>query len=306
MSHDAPYHTLARKLINGSEKKKYDPFNRVDYQEKLNGDRWQFPEKLLSLYGTSVYGDLNDEQKWRLALLEAINFFSVNIHGEQALVSAMEPRLYRDKRAGEDPVSSKYMQRFIHEENSHTYMLAEYCLRYHGSVFPDRAFAVEQPKLAPETDDLLYYGRIYILESYLGFINQIAMKTPDLDRTAAEVHECHLIDEARHKAWDKAMVEENLRRAKSKKLHEELRVVTGLLATYQEYIYQSSCNPKVYRMLGLENGLGLRSEVIGSDRRKKLLRPWSDGLSKYYDKIGLGEYFKRGSDARPEVAESVD
>ena len=27
----------------------------------------------------------SDEQKWRLSLLEAVNFFSVNIHGEQAL-----------------------------------------------------------------------------------------------------------------------------------------------------------------------------------------------------------------------------
>ena len=195
MSYNTSYHVMAKKLINGSDKKKYDPFNRVDYQETLSGDRWQFPEEFLSLYDSPIYGDLNDEQKWRLSLLEAVNFFSVNIHGEQALVAAMEPRLYRDKRAGEDPVSSQYMQRFIHEENSHTYMLAEYCLRYHGSVFPDRAFAVEQAKFAPETEDLLYWGRIYILESYLGFINQKAKNDSDMDSTARQVHMFHFIDE---------------------------------------------------------------------------------------------------------------
>ncbi len=287
MPQSTSFQAVARRLINGSEKKKFDPFNRVNYQESLDGDRWQFPEEFLSLFDQPIYNDLTDEQKWRLSLLEAVNFFSVNIHGEQALVSAMEPRLYRDKRAGEDPVSSKYMQRFIHEENSHTYMLAEYCLRYHGSVLPDRAFAVEHPKLTPELDDLLYWGRIYILESYLGFINQIAMKNPDLDSTAHQVHKFHLVDEARHKAWDKAMIEENLRRAKVKNHDSGIQVVKKLMATYEEYIYQSSCNPAVYRALGLENGMKLRSQVLESDKRRQLLRPWSDGLAKYYSDIGL-------------------
>ena len=281
------YKVVAQKLITGSEKKRYDPFNRVDYQEKLNGDRWQFPEALLSLRNLPIYDELSDEQRWRLSLLEAINFFSVNIHGEQALVAAMEPRLYRDKRVGEDPVSSQYMQRFIHEENSHTYMLAEYCLRYHGSVFPDRSFAVEHPKFSPEVDDLLYYGRIYILESYLGFINQKAFKDPDLDSSARQVHEHHFMDEVRHKAWDKAMIEENFRRAKDKKLSSELEAVKKLLATYQTYIYQSSCNPAVYRTLGLENCLELRTEVIECKKRKKVLRPWSDGLEAYFREVGL-------------------
>ena len=287
MKHQPSYQLMARKLITGSEKKKYDPFNRVDYQETLNGDRWQFPEKLLSLYNSPIYDELSDEQKWRLSLLEAINFFSVNIHGEQALVSAMEPRLYRDKRVGEDPVSSQYMQRFIHEENSHTYMLAEYCLRYHGSVFPDRSFAVEHPKFSPEVDDLLYYGRIYILESYLGFINQKCMKDPDLDTSAQQIHTHHFMDEVRHKAWDKAMIEENLRRAKDKKLGAELEAVKKLLETYQVYIYQSSCNPAVYRALGLEHCLDLRAKVIDCEKRQAVFKPWSDGLASYYGEIGL-------------------
>jgi len=287
MSNSTAYQVMARKLINGSEKKKYDPFNRVNYQETLSGDRWQFPEEFLSLYNSPIYGDLSDEQKWRLSLLEAVNFFSVNIHGEQALVSAMEPRLYRDKRAGEDPISSQYMQRFIHEENSHTYMLAEYCLRYNGSVFPDRSYAVENPHFSPEVDDILYWGRIYTLESYLGFINQTAFNDPELDTTAHQVHKYHFIDEVRHKAWDKVMIEENLRRAKLKNLSSELQAVKKLLATYQEYIYQSSCNPAVYRALGLENGLQLRTEAIACKQRKELLRPWSDGLADYFSGIGL-------------------
>lgn len=286
MSKSTSFQVVAQKLIKGSDKKKYDPFTRVDYQEKLNGDRWQFPEEFLSLYNLPIYSDLSDEQKWRLSLLEAINFFSVNIHGEQGLVAAMEPRLYRDKRVGEDPVSSQYMQRFIHEENSHTYMLAEYCTRYHGSVLPDHSYAVEQPKLSPEVDDILYWGRVLTLESYLGYFNQKSMKNTDLDTTARQIHEYHFMDEVRHQAWDKAMIEENLRRAKAKNLDSELQTVKELLVAYQEYIRQSSCNPAIYRALGLENCLELRAEAMNCEERKEDLKPWSDSLAKYFEKIG--------------------
>jgi len=282
-----PYTQTARKLINGSDKKKYDPFNRVEYQEKLSGDHWQFPETLMSLYYSPIYQELSDEQRWRMSLLEAINFFSINIHGEQALVAAMEPRLYRDKRAGEDPVSSQYMQRFIHEENSHTYMLADYCLRYYGSIFPDRSFAVEQPKLSVEAEDILYYGRIYILETYLGFVNEKTFNNPDVDKTAHQVHLYHFTDEVRHKAWDKVMIEENFHRAKAKGLDEELRRVQVLLTTYQEYVEQSSCNPLVYRVMGFENILQLRTEAVANLRRKEMLSVWAEGLTQFFSKVGF-------------------
>ncbi len=111
------------------------------------------------------------------------------------------------------------------------------------------------------------------------------MKYPDLDSTARQIHEYHFMDEVRHKAWDKAMIEENLRRAKDKKLSSELQAVKKLLAVYQEYIYQSSCNPAVYRALGLDDSLELRAEVIGSERRKEVLKPWSEGLGTYFTEI---------------------
>jgi hypothetical protein len=284
-SSNSSFQVVAQKLIKGSDKKKYDPFTRVDYQEKLNSDRWQFPEEFLSIYHSPIYSDLSDEKKWKLSLLEAVNFFSVNIHGEQGLVAAMEPRLYRNKRVGEDPVSSQYMQRFIHEENSHTYMLAEYCTRYHGSVLPDHTYAVEQPKLSPEVDDILYWGRVLTLESFLGYFNQKSMTNTDLDTTARQIHEYHHIDEVRHQAWDKAMIEENLRRARAKGLDSELQSVKEMLIAFQEYIRQSTCNPAVYRALGLENSLELREEAIKSKQRAEDLKPWSDGLAKYFAKI---------------------
>jgi len=286
-SGQAEYVHTARKLIRGSDKRKFYPFNRVNYQERLNHDRWQFPETLVSLYYHPIYGELSDETKWNLALQEGLQFFSFNIHGEQALVAEMEPRLYRDKRAGEDPVSSEYLQRFIHEENAHTFMLAGYCNRYGKGVNRNRNLAVQTPKLSPEGQDALFYGRILTLEIYLGHVNKIAFDYPNLDKTAQDIHRFHHSDEARHKAWDKAMLQENVNRLRAAGAYEELSKIRVLLDSYIAYICTASLDPRPYRAVGLKDLVRLRSEVSVLPERRELETQWTAQVANFFGKIKL-------------------
>jgi hypothetical protein len=281
------YLRVAQKLISGTDKQKFEPFRRVNYQERLDHDRLQFPEALVPLYHHPAYATLCDEARWQLGLDEAINFFSFNIHGEQALVAELEPRIYRDKRAGEDPLSSRYMQRFIHEENSHTYMLAEYCIRYGGGVNRDRNFAVQAPKLSPSGMDALFYGRTYTLEVYLGHVNKIAFDDPLLDRTAIDIHRFHHSDEARHKAWDKAMVEENTRRLIAAGAVDELAAVRAMLDAYADYVVTASVDPQPLRRAGLENVSRIREEILRSPARLEMHGAWRGVVTRFLDKIGL-------------------
>ena len=283
----AEYVHTAHKLIRGSEKRKFDVFNRVNYQERLNHDRWQFPETLVSLYYHPIYSELSDETKWNLALQEGLQFFSFNIHGEQALVAEMEPRLYRNKRAGEDPVSSEYLQRFIHEENAHTFMLAGYCNRYSDGVNRSRNVVVQNLKLSPEGQDVLFYGRILTLEIYLGHVNKIAFDFPNLDRTAQDIHRFHHSDEMRHKAWDKAMLLENVNRLRAVKAYEELSKIRVLLDSYRAYVCSASLDPKPYRVVGLTDLVRLRSEVSVLPQRCEIEKQWTTQVVDYFSKIGL-------------------
>lgn len=286
---------VARRLIKGTDKHKFDPFERVTYQAELNRDRWQFPEQLVSLYHHPVYATLDDETRWNLSLQEALHFFTFNVHGEQSLVAEMAPRLYRNKRVGEDPVGSRYLQRFIHEENAHTYMIAGYCNRYGEGVGRNRNLSVSSPGLSAEGEDAVYYGRIWILENYLGFANRIAFDDPDLDFTAQEIHRYHHNDEARHKAWDKAMLEENIQRIQRRGSghHEtqesgrELATISGLLVSYIDYVCKAAVDPGVYRRVGLEDGNRLRQEVMSSEQRRKLQDDWTAPVFSLMNDLGL-------------------
>lgn len=279
--------SVAEKLRDSSMRNTFDTFKRLSFDDKLNKDKFQFPEKYVSLYYHPIYKGLTDEQKWNLSFLEATHFFSINIYGEQALVSEMEERLYRNKRLGECVASSKYMQHFIHEENSHTFMLAEYCHRYHGNLFPNRNMAIEKHKLTSCSEDLLFYSRTFVLESFLGFINRNAQKDDDLDRIAREIHHCHLSDEVRHMAWDRTLIEANMELILEKGLYEELATVRRLVETYSKYNFKLMFNPHIYKMIGLENALTLAREAAEIPERKNIEDEWKKEMGRHFTKLGL-------------------
>lgn len=278
---------VAQKLTSSSLKNTFDTFNRVEYQSKLNPDALQFPEEFLSLYHHPIYGDLSDEQKWKLSLLETVNFFSANIFGEQHLISHMEKKIYRNKFVGEDPISSEYAQHFIHEENSHTFMLAGYCVRYHGGVMPNRSIAMADPKLSAYGEDLLFFARTYVLEMFLGYMNRLARERDDIDETVRQIHYFHLLDEVRHIAWDRAMVEGNLWEMRERGLEHEIPQIKELVKTYAKVSFNSLYNPRIYKDIGLENPTRLAMEAAACEARQQQVDKWSQGFENYLFKIGL-------------------
>jgi hypothetical protein len=285
---------VAQKLTSSSLKNSFDTFNRVSYQEKLNPDALQFPEEFLSLYHHPIYGDLTDEQKWKLSMLETVNFFSANIFGEQHLISHMEKKIYRNKFVGEDAISSEYAQHFIHEENAHTFMLAGYCVRYHGQVMPNRSIAMADPKLSPYGEDLLFFARTYVLEMFLGYMNRTARERDDIDDTVRQIHYFHLLDEVRHIAWDRAMVEGNLWEMHQRGLSHEIPVIKELVKTYAKVSFNSLYNPRIYKDIGLENPSRLGQEAAATAARQAQVDKWSQGFESYLFKIG----FYTGEDLR--------
>ena len=86
-------------------------------------------------------------------------------------------------------------------------------MRYHNGVMPNRSIAMADPSCP-------IMVRIYILpapacEMFLGYMNRLSRERDDIDDTVRQIHYFHLLDEVRHIAWDRAMVEGNLWRCAS-------------------------------------------------------------------------------------------
>lgn len=280
--------TTARKLYRASLLKGIkEPFTRVSYQEKLNRGRLQLPEGLLSLSGHPIYSELSDEQKWELSRLETINFFSLNIHGERFLVRDLVDRLYQPTPLGERGAIGEYLQQFIHEENAHTFMLAGYCFRYGDGVLRDVAFQSQEEPLSANASTLLAFGRTFVLESFLDFMNQAAMKDDSLDDTASQIHRLHHIEEARHMAFDKAVLTECAGQLRHAGADDEIRQVAKALWDYGDYATRRMCSAKLYRQIGLTGVQDLAWEVLELEPRKETNRRWLSAGRRFLTSIGV-------------------
>lgn len=265
----------------------HQPFTRVAYQAELDTNRPQFPEELLSLYHHPIYASLSVEQKWKLGLLETINFFSINIHGERKLVQGLEERLYVPSRFGGSWDIGNYLQHFIHEENAHTHMLAGYCYRYGDGVMKDYAIQVEEPRLSDVSAELLFFGRVFVFETFLDYLNTNAMRDERLDVTVRQIHRFHHDEEARHMAFDRGVIEFCAERAEAMALRDEMELISKLLDDYGRVAVKSLYSPVVYKKIGIKNPTEVAQEAQSIPQRIEIEDAWRSNTRAFLVKMKL-------------------
>ena len=82
------------KLSQASAKNFLDPA-QIEWPDQVDVNAWHFTAELISLYDTPVWQSLDEATRRRLSFYEAVNFFSLNIHGEKYLISEVSRRLYQ-------------------------------------------------------------------------------------------------------------------------------------------------------------------------------------------------------------------
>jgi hypothetical protein len=285
-----PAHELdgfAEKLVRASERVDWVPFSRLAFPEKLEPDRPLMSAEVSSLSDHPALLALNSEARWRFGLLETVNFFSLNIHGEQALVAELVARLYRGRFGSGSPAVSRYLQHFIHEENSHTYMLAEFCNRYYGRVMPEVVSRFETPSLSRAGTDLLFFARVYVLETMLDLVNRACMQDETLDPTVRAVHRAHHVDEARHMAFDRAIISSLALEMRDALQFDELDTVQRLVSAYARYAFSLLANPRVYREAGIPDPLRVMKEIQASPRWRALETRWWHPVETFFHKVNV-------------------
>src|SRR5207244_844073 len=134
---------------------------------------------------------------------EAVNFYSLNIHGEKALLEGLAHRLYQPDLSE----VSKYLHHFLDEENKHMVYFGEFCLRYAGKIYRDRKVAFPREYERGE-EDFLFFGRVMIFEEIVDYFNRRMGNDERLSTVAREINRLHHSDEARHLTFGRRIVKE--------------------------------------------------------------------------------------------------
>ncbi|MEV7617211.1 diiron oxygenase [Streptomyces sp. NPDC089799] len=263
----------------------YNPYTMFDWPEKIEPDMPWMSESLTTLAGTPMWDELTREQQIALTRYEAINFFSLNIHGIRELMSEVVMRIHERTYAD----VSEFLHHFIGEENEHMWFFAQFCLRYGGKLYPAqptlKADSVDH--LSPVARELIVFARILIFEEIVDYYNAHMATDQSLPHIAREINRVHHQDESRHVAFGR-MIFTNLLSQVAKRDPEEVPVVAEYLENYLQYSIGTLYNPAAYRDAGIPDPLAVRRAALEHPARIEAHDAVLKRTRKFLSKSGVG------------------
>jgi hypothetical protein len=275
--------SLAARLTQASRRKLWDVYTAFQWPERLDDAKWCMPPELISIYGTELWDNLDEERRRKLSLYEIGNFFSLVLQGERPLVQGLVHR-FHEKHAA--PEITDYLHHFVDEENKHMVMFGEFLRRYVGKVYPEKKISLPR-KLAKGEDDVAFYCKVMVVEE-LGDYYNVAIQTDDrCDPIVRELNRVHHIDEARHLAFGRAWLAELFERHRKGWSEDELATFRKWLADYLKSSWGDYYNPAMYRDAGLPDDYQIRQTALSHPACAEHRKRASSKLVNYFVKHGL-------------------
>jgi hypothetical protein len=251
-----------RFLAQLSTTSEHDPIDpaQMEWPASVDPAAWYFSPELISLYDTAVWHAMNEAQQKRLSFFEAVNFFSLNIHGEKYLVSEISHNLFD----GEESELSRYLLHFVEEETRHMMYFSGFCQRYANRIYPDRTMHSE-PSGDPELDRFMLFARINVFEEIVDHYNKTMAADERLAPVAREINRIHHHEELRHLAFGRRFLADCLERHVDSWDDERRGELRRQLSAYVDYVWKQYYNPDVYQDAGVANAFDSWREVGQSD-----------------------------------------
>jgi len=222
-----------------------NPYTALSWPDVVDPDEdWFSTPEYLSLNGTTEWDALAQRERKRLAFHEAVNFYSLNIHGEKSLMAGLAERMYR-----KDMLEvSDYLHHFLDEENKHSIFFGGFCTRY-ARVYRSRQFALEDGQQPRGVADFLFFAKTMIFEEIVDNYNWVQARDDRLHPVARFINRNHHVEEARHLVFGRQLVTELWRAQRWDA--QTVADVRGYLAQFIVSSWREYYNPDVYADAGL-------------------------------------------------------
>lgn len=231
----------ARKLSAASRRHYRNPYDVITWPESVDHEQWFTSPRLISLQPTEYWQSLDESAQKRLSFWEAINFYSLNIHGERWLMQGLAARLHKP---GLEEFA-EYLHHFLDEENKHSIWFSTFCTRYGGKIYRDRSFAFDH-EYAPGEEDLLFFGRVVVFEEIVDQYNVEMGRDESLVEVCRRINAEHHADESRHLMFGRKLVQAMWQRF-SPEWSEDVK--SGVAAHFVNYLtstWKSFYEPQIY------------------------------------------------------------
>ena len=178
---------ISHSLSVNSVKNYSNPYSTIVWPETIPDDALCFSPEIISISELPEFKALTEEQMLKLALYEAVNFFSLNISGERELISGLSKRLYKNYPKN----VTEYIHHFLDEENKHMIWFGTFSEKYGKKIYPDKKINFPR-EYAKGEEDFLFFAKIVIFEEIVDYFNVYMAKDERLDPLVRQIHQQHL------------------------------------------------------------------------------------------------------------------
>ncbi|GAA0664269.1 diiron oxygenase [Kitasatospora atroaurantiaca] len=194
--HDRARQRTAERLLASSAKLSFDPLKDVDWSSGPEPGRYYGPPKRLSLYGTSLWDGLTEDQRIELSKHEVASVASVGIWFEEILMQMLLRHAF-----DRDPTTAhvQYALTEIADECRHSVMFARMISWMGVPAYGPGKVAHELGRIfkAVSTHSQTFGGTMYV-EEILDAFQREMMNDDSLQPLTRQVSRIHVIEESRH------------------------------------------------------------------------------------------------------------
>jgi len=279
------------RLIQLSKDHKYNVYERFNWPEQVPLDVLWCDENLLTTYGTDFHATLTEQELIELSKWEAINFYSLNVHGIKDALKFVCGKMY----AKHYQAHTEYMHIFLAEENAHMWFFAKFCLDYGGKIYKTISFKGEDASDPELLNDFFMFSSTLIFEEFVDFYNRKVGENTLVPKIIREINQQHHLDESRHVKFGRDMIKDifDELKATTPQWHEvSVRVdatikrmflhFVGLM--YNPHAYNDA---KVYYSHSSGSSVQTRNYLRNAPERRPYHEQWFKRTARYFENIGV-------------------
>ena len=278
--HQADRQSVARRLLDSAETLSYDPAREVDWETPLDTDYHGTSPEWSTLYGTSYWNEMTEEQQRELTRQEAASVASTGIWFEMIL----QQMILRDFYA-KDPTDPAFQWALteIADECRHSIMFARGAAKLRAPAYRPKRHVVELGRVFKAVAfGEAAYAAILVAEEVLDVMQRDWMRDERVVPFVRTINNIHVVEESRHMKVAREETKERLRGAGW--LRRQVNALVVAIAAY--HIVTSMWSDEVYANAGLDTKRALR-EAKANEHHKSMLRSSCAGLMEFLDSCGL-------------------
>jgi hypothetical protein len=271
---------ISARLLNSAAKKSYDPVVDIDWAADIPADRYGLSPEWSTLYGTSVWDSLSEDQRITLTIHEYCSISGVGIWFECLLMQLVLKDIY-----GEDPAQPhvQWALTEIADECRHSVMFARTAEKFGAPSYQPPAAILRLGKaFVKRFDGPAAYAAILVAEEILDIFQRDLMRDERVQPLTRATSQIHVVEEARHMRFAREEIARRTPQLSSWQLRKHRTAVAAVAAIVADNLVQAD----VYASVGLDPATATAAARANEHYAGKL-RAASAGLVAFLRGVGL-------------------